>query len=675
MNFALRNMNRLRPLACGILFFLWGNVAQAQLSANFTANHTSGCAPLVVAFSNTSTGASSGTLYVWSFGNGNTDSTLDPTTPVGATFATPGAYNVTLTEINGDTVSSRTLTIQVYDNPTVSFTSNPTTGCSPLPVIFNSTSTAGAGVISEYFWDFGDGHTARGQQVSDTNTYYFAIVPKVRLTVMNSMGCTATSVDSNLISIRQGYQPAFSTDSTVLCSVSDPVAFSNLTNGPSSLSYTWNFGDGTTSTANSPSHIYGQKGSFTVTLIATTQEGCVDTLTQNAFVNVANFQPTIAGPSQICSGDSALLIDSGLVKPVSSVWSFQDDHTTASGDSASHTFAQPGSFTVSLTGQFRLCLASATKTVTVLPTPPLKGFLMSYNTLCGFPDSVHFTDTLPGDVQWAWYGGEHGSSPGSYYETFSTQQTGSFYYNSQYYNSFGNVTLYPKLIVWGADGCSASITLPLVVDTSLVGLKMIINGKTVVTPNSYYDLCSPDTVQLIAVPPPGDSITSYRWFLGNGEFTNVDSPINVYSGNGIFPISLAYQTKNGCSGDVELMDLQLTQLPPQNFTISTGDTVCGNTPITFSPTPGTDEEVWYFGDGGSSLGIYPVHQYLSPGTYTVTLTAGAGGCLDTIVKENLITVLPDFPKIYQVLYSCNNRGHHHLYRQRPANLGMAMGFW
>src|SRR5207237_9997097 len=74
-------------LVTGLLAF--GGNAQASPHASFSVNHTSGCAPLSVQFTSTSTGAVS---YFWDFGNGNTSTLPNPTD----LYAMAGSYTVTL---------------------------------------------------------------------------------------------------------------------------------------------------------------------------------------------------------------------------------------------------------------------------------------------------------------------------------------------------------------------------------------------------------------------------------------------------------------------------------------------------------------------------------------------------------------------------------------------------
>lgn len=129
---------------------------QAQNTAAFTADNFTGCGTAYVQFINQSTGGTAS----WDFGDGGAKSTLwNPT----RSFTKPGTYTVTLTVTfaNG-TTGSATHTVNVYKKPTAQFTTDITSGCTPLPVKFTDQSTAGDGTISSVNWDFGDGNGATG---------------------------------------------------------------------------------------------------------------------------------------------------------------------------------------------------------------------------------------------------------------------------------------------------------------------------------------------------------------------------------------------------------------------------------------------------------------------------------------------------------------------------------
>ena len=127
---------------------------QAQPVANFTATPLTGCAPMLVTFTNTSTG--NPTSFQWTLGNSATSVLPNPTT----TYTIPGTYTVTLTVSNasGTDVETKTNYITVLANPIVNFTVNDTASCPPLNAIFTNTSNPVTPGPATYNWSFGDGY-------------------------------------------------------------------------------------------------------------------------------------------------------------------------------------------------------------------------------------------------------------------------------------------------------------------------------------------------------------------------------------------------------------------------------------------------------------------------------------------------------------------------------------
>ena len=91
-----------------LLFIFLGRVANAQLNAQFTPSQFFGCPPLVINFTDQSTGGA--TSWSWDFDNGNTSVAQNPT----ASFAAPGIYNVLLSVSNGGTTDTQTLQIRIF---------------------------------------------------------------------------------------------------------------------------------------------------------------------------------------------------------------------------------------------------------------------------------------------------------------------------------------------------------------------------------------------------------------------------------------------------------------------------------------------------------------------------------------------------------------------------------
>ena len=168
---------------CVLVWLCCAATAMAQPVAAFTVDKMSGCSPLTVRFTNTTTGASANATYEWRLGNGSVSNNKD----AAAIYYDENKYTVTLTVKDGAQTSTKTETITVYKKPAVDFSVVPGRGCAPMEAMFSSTATPGDGTITDYFWDFGDGSTDQGiDKQSIKHTYTFAQKPPVSLTVTNS---------------------------------------------------------------------------------------------------------------------------------------------------------------------------------------------------------------------------------------------------------------------------------------------------------------------------------------------------------------------------------------------------------------------------------------------------------------------------------------------------------
>jgi PKD repeat protein len=158
-------------------------------SANFTANPTSGQAPLTVQFTDQSTGTV--TAWDWSFGDGSAHSSVQNPSH---TYTSAGDFTVTLTvSCFGNPNSSKSMVIHVTapppPPPSASFTANPTSGQAPLTVQFTDQSS---GTITAWDWNFGDG-SAHSSVQNPSHTYSSAGDFTATLTVTGSGGATSSA--------------------------------------------------------------------------------------------------------------------------------------------------------------------------------------------------------------------------------------------------------------------------------------------------------------------------------------------------------------------------------------------------------------------------------------------------------------------------------------------------
>jgi PKD repeat protein len=150
-----------------------------------------------------------------------------------------------------------------------------TSGCSPLTVRFRNKSN----YAETYLWDFGD-KTYSSEQNPD-HTYFFPGNYIVKLTVTNIAGQSSYNV---LINVYQNPTALFTVYPTDVINNSQVVIFTN--SSYYGRSYIWNFGDGESSTEESPWHKYESEGTYYVTLRVTSDDGCIDSMQYESPVRV-----------------------------------------------------------------------------------------------------------------------------------------------------------------------------------------------------------------------------------------------------------------------------------------------------------------------------------------------------------------------------------------------------
>jgi PKD repeat protein len=202
-------------------------------------------------------------------------------------------------------------------NPAASCSGNPTNGTAPLTVYFVGSGNDPDGTITSYHWDFGDGSISDLQNPSHTFTNEGTYT--VIITVTDNNASTGTNIMQIHVTKPTNQPPIASlsanrTGGTMPLVVSF-TGSSNDTNGYIT-SYFWNFGDGSSSNQQSPSHTFTKAGTYNVTLTVTDNNGTTDTCSKTIKCYPVVSHLTLNGLNYLCQkygGSTQCVVSQGLV--------------------------------------------------------------------------------------------------------------------------------------------------------------------------------------------------------------------------------------------------------------------------------------------------------------------------------------------------------------------------
>lgn len=231
-------------------------------TASFT-NTTVDCSRSPIAFTNTSVvPAGSTNNYEWDFGDGSADNTANPTYQ----YANPGVYNITMKAKSSNGCSSETQsTLVIKLKPKADFAA--INVCAGTPLNITNTSVSPDNSPLTYKWYFGNGDSST--VLSPTVNYATNGVYNVTLYTENPTGC----VDTKTQAVTVYETPVVSILSSSASTGNGGFKFTTNTTG-TGYTYFWLFGDGGSSTQQSPEYVYNDDGLKFVHLVVTTPDGC-----------------------------------------------------------------------------------------------------------------------------------------------------------------------------------------------------------------------------------------------------------------------------------------------------------------------------------------------------------------------------------------------------------------
>jgi PKD repeat protein len=336
----------------------------------------------------------------WDFGDG----TSGTGSSVEHSYASAGSYNVTaqIESQNGCTNQIKK-EVFVYPEFNAGFSISNQISCTNAALIFQNEIDEDLQVVVSHEWSID------GVQVSNDVdlTYMFDEAGTYNVQLVSSLNeCSSTY--SEMVEVLEGPVASFIVSDAC---VGTSFNFNNTSSGDIS-GYIWNFGDGTSSTLESPVYTYDSPGDYTVRLTAFNDAGCETTIEQLVTVYsqpIPEFSTGLAcelNPVQFT--DQSTVSDANIE---SWFWDFGDGNTSQN-QNPSAQFNSDGIYTVNLTVTSTFgCESTITRNIEVLPSPEVS---FSYSDVC-LGEEVQFTDESippPGEsiTEWAWdLGGEFSS--------------------------------------------------------------------------------------------------------------------------------------------------------------------------------------------------------------------------------------------------------------------------
>jgi len=615
-----------------------------------------GCANTSIQFSDASTaGRQQITNSYWAFFNqAGTRIATSFQKDTALVFTTPGMYSVKHWVTSDKNCSSDTATQQfmIYPKPVAGFENNSIT-CEKTQILFSDTSTVLSGSINRRFWNMGDGTILNGlTNQSLTHTYTSWGLKTIQQLVESDKGCLSDTV-TQVISIHPLPKAGFSLPE--ICINDSPVLFTNTSsiadNSIQQVTYNWNFNAGPTpvipapspsqSMTPNPSVQFNLPGSYGISLIAVSANGCSDSLINVPFtVNGGIISPAVnfINGTDVCNGQQVSLqhrstVDAGTIIRLEIIWDDLNSPATIEIDDDplpdkiyrhSYPLLQPGETTRTYRIRYRVysgirCMEEITKDIRMHIYPqvqflPVRGFC--------FSDSSRLLTQA----------------------TELTGVAGSGKYTGPGIDSTGLFN--PALAGPGKHTIRYTFT-------SAAGCTAFAEQTVEVWPNPVVDftiqstLCEKNNLQFTSTA--SNPMNTWKWNFGDQAKDSIITATAIqhqYDTAARYKVSLTATDTRGCISSMVEKQIQVHPLPRPDFRLPKiclpgGRAEFINLSTISDNTNGLFSYQWSFGDpngkAASSMEAQkrdPVFFYTSTGPFTVNLkVTSAAGCVDSVAKS------------------------------------------
>ena len=530
--------------------------------------------------------ADTGTNYTYQWqegGNNLKNATSD-------TFKTTGIGTYSVMISNGTTCTATSNSIGVSVNPKPMAKIYTPGGCSGTQISFFDSSKIAYGSITGWSWGFGDGSAKSGSK-NPAHKYTSDGQFTIKLTVTSQGGCIDST--SYVLNVAPAPVAKFTIPASV-CQSSTINFIDSSTISSGTYSVLWEFGDGNTDTTKSTTHQYAKAGTYAVTLVASANGGCADSVTHQIIINgTPGIKIAVTG-SCVNQSTSFKASDTVAGETISSyLWHFGDGDS-ATGQTVAHIYLNAGHETVTLSAvSSKSCANSIGKGINVNSQPVS---VFGFTGGCS-GSAVQFEDSSlsNGFVHYLWEFGD-----GTKNDTNTNPS--HIYITAKAYTV--------SEIITTGNGCT---------DTSHTVVN-IVNPPSAGFTGPASSIC--------AGQPAAFTINSvvagvnYNWNFGDKGTSTSSNPSHTYLDSGNYTVYLT--ASNGSCKDSTNQKLQVNPPAVSNFS-----SVITGTTVKFTPADSAQTTLsWNFGDGAKTVAHEgQVSHTYAKGRYGVTLTVtNSGNC-------------------------------------------------
>lgn len=577
-----------------------------------------GCVPHTVTMQNNSSNISPGTTFTWDWDDGRTstqnfDENMDSISHTYFQQLCNGNVRLTATNTCGSSFTTWN-PINISDVDLAEFTID-SSNCDPnMPFRFIN-STADRYCLlpdpKQYYWDWGDGTNSGwiNSRAPQTHSYATEGPQTIMLIARNNCGDDTIRHSFDVI-----YTPTVGFIVDTLTGCGSVTIFVDDTSTGYNVTREWNFGDGTTSTADTVTHTYSTAGTYYLTLSITNRCGTViERDTVQVYNNpVASFNDTAGGCAPHSIGPANL--STSDFNPPNYLWDFGNGNTSTNFSPGTITYPNPGSYILKLRIE-DICGADSLEATIVVDTTPVAQVTVD-TVICAF-DTLWFTNSSATYFQLITEFGD-GSS--------DTQTSNGLFYHV--YTSPGNYSIIHRAV--SLNGCEDRDTNDLRVRSSALA-QFTVNQT---------QACAPFTFTFTNT---SNLANQYRWYR-NDSLISANSSIPdliVPNDSTVFVIKLWAIDSTSCFADSVEQTIFTSRDPIANYS-ATLDSGCGPMADTLTNSSQyASSYVWEFGNGNTSGVASPIEIWnpsnFQDTNYTILLRAiNWMGCEDSANGNRLI---------------------------------------